>query len=54
MNTKLYEELSLRSDNVLRNEFENGEISLMNLREMLSNGYLTQDRYNRVIRADDI
>lgn len=37
MNTKLYEELSNKSDTVLRKEFEAGEYSLMNFKEMLSN-----------------
>ena len=54
MNIKLCAELSLKSDSVLRQEYENREISLMNLREMLSNDYITQDRYNRITRADDI
>lgn len=54
MNTKLYEELSNKSDNVLRKEFEAGEYSLMTFKEMLANDYITQDRYNRITRADDI
>lgn len=54
MNTKLYEELSIKSDNVLRKEFEAGEYSLMNFKEMLSCGYITQDRYNRITRSYNI
>lgn len=54
MNTKLYEELSTKSDNVLRKEFEAGEYSLMTFREMLSNGFITQDRYNRIVKTYDI
>lgn len=54
MNTKLYEELSTKGDNVLRKELENGDYSLMTFREMLTNNYITQDRYNRITRANDI
>lgn len=54
MNIDLCKELSLKSDNVLRKEYENGEYALITFREMLNNGYLTQDRYNRIVRANDI
>lgn len=54
MNTKLYKELSSKSDTVLRREFENGEYALITFKEMLANDYITQDRYNRITRADDI
>lgn len=50
MNTKLYHELSTKSDNVLRKEFESGEFALITLKEMLGQGYLTQERYNRITR----
>lgn len=51
MNIDLFKELSLKSDNVLRKEFEAGEYSLMNFKEMISCGYITQDRYNRITRS---
>ena len=54
MNIKQLEELSCKSDNVLRQEFEAGEYSLLTLREMLDNGYITQERYNRIVRANEI
>lgn len=54
MKEQLYEELSNKSDTVLRKEFENGEIALITFKEMLANDYITQDRYNRITRADDI
>lgn len=54
MNIKQLEELSCKSDNVLRQEFEAGEYSLLTLREMLDNDYITQERYNRIIRANEI
>lgn len=54
MNIKQLEELSSKSDNVLRQEFEAGEYSLLTLREMLDNDYITQERYNRIVRANEI
>lgn len=36
MNIKLYEELSNKSDTVLRRDFENGEYALITFKEMLS------------------
>lgn len=51
MKEQLYEELSLKSDSVLRSELENGEYALITFREMLANGYITQDRYNRITRT---
>lgn len=54
MNIKQLEELSSKSDNVLRQEFEAGEYSLLTLREMLDNDYITQERYNRITRANEI
>lgn len=37
MNTKLYEELSNKSDTVLRKDYENGEYALITFKEMLNN-----------------
>lgn len=54
MNTRLYEELRNKSDTVLRKELEAGEYALITFKEMLSNNYITLDRYNRITRANDI
>ena len=54
MNTKLYQELSIKSDNVLRKEFEEGEFALITLKEMLNQGYLTQNRYDYITRNYEV
>lgn len=53
MNTELYKTLSMKSDNVLRKEFEEGEFALITLKEMLNLGYLTQKRYDYIIRNNE-
>lgn len=53
MNTELYKKLSMKSDNVLRKEFESGEFALIALKEMLANGYITQARYDYILRNNE-
>lgn len=52
MNTKLYEELSSKSDTVLRREYKNGEYALITFKEMLANDYISQDRYDRITKSN--
>lgn len=53
MKEELYEELSNECDSVLRKKLDNGDIALITFRNMLELDYLSQDRYNRIIRKHE-